>query len=76
MIYPQITFPFELLDLSSELPEGNFSEVGPTCDSLDRASTCVVHLLSGGEPPGLAFAHSGEQDFASAPSNKVSPFAG
>jgi hypothetical protein len=23
MIYPQITFPFELLDLSSELPEGS-----------------------------------------------------
>jgi hypothetical protein len=27
MIYPQITFPFELLDLSSELPEGSCSEL-------------------------------------------------
>jgi hypothetical protein len=35
MIYPQITFPFELLDLSSELPEGSCSEVGPTFFSLD-----------------------------------------
>jgi hypothetical protein len=26
MIYPQITFPFELCDLSSEPPEGNPSD--------------------------------------------------
>ena len=53
MIYPQITFPFELLDLSSELPEGNFSEVGPTCQAARydrRTARCSALRVPGARP--------------------------